>query len=226
MKKIFVINAAILLLAVVAAGCNNQQQNNMNKDQPQFFNSPAEAVKKAKADLLGILQSNKEFATGIDVATLEKAQPGEAIKQIETDFNKLLNADSTGSMDKLQASELNTVIPLLADNKILTVAELSKSNEGWKVAGLADKSMTDDLNAVKAAAGDSATITIYHLPNLQTNVYAVKKGDSELLYVNYGDKYSLRQGVRASELLPFLKAEAIDFQKRYGDEIKKQKLVR
>ena len=226
MKKIIVINLAILLLVIVTIGCTSQQTGPMNDQQPTNYKTAAEAFNKARADLLGILRTNPSFVTGVDTGSLSRAIAGDAVRQFEIDFNKLLRADSSSTFSNLQLGEVNTIYPLVADRKIVTVALIKKLENGWQVTGLSDKSLTDDLNAVRTAVGETASISVYHLPNLQTNVYAVKNGDRELYFLNYGDRFTLREGVPASALLPFLRTEASDFQKRYGNELKRQKLVR
>jgi hypothetical protein len=226
MKAFLLIKSSILLLSVVAISCNNQQKN-MDQDQVKYYATSQEAVKKAKEDLLAVIRSNKDFAPGVEAATLEKTEGGNEVRHVELSFDKLLIADSTGDLDKLIGSEMNTVIPLISNNNVATIVELNKSDKGWKIASLAGKEIADDLNTIRSAVGDSGqSITIYNVPNLQTKVYGVKKGGAELFYTNYGGQFSMRQGVKISDLLPALKNAAQRFQKEFGDKIKQQKLVR
>jgi hypothetical protein len=57
-------------------------------------------------------------------------------------------------------------------------------------------------------------------------VYGVKRGDAEVLYTDYEGRFSLREGVSAAVLVPVLKAGAIEFQRVYGDSLKRGPLLR
>jgi hypothetical protein len=198
------------------------------QDQPQHFASPEEAVRKAKQDFVSILSANKELNLNVDSATLERSQPGRPVRRVELDFEKLLAADSTTSFDALVKSEKNTVVPLVVGDKVVTIVEVSRDDEGWKVIGLAGRDIAGDLEVLRQAAGDSTQhdVTLYEVPNLQARVYGVKREGREILFTNYGDRFSIRQGVPAAALTPILKADAVEFQRQYGDTLKRQPLVR
>jgi hypothetical protein len=223
MKTIITIKLFTLFI-LVAYACNNQQ--GMKQSQPQFYATPGEAIEKAKSDLLAVIRTNKGITLGIDEKTLEAATSGAPVKQGNIDFNKLLTADSLGSFDNLQAGEMSTIFPMISGNRVITVVEINKSEKGWSITGLGGKSVSEDLNIVRAVAGDSATISVYEVPNLQTKVYSVKKAGVEMFYTDFENKFSLRQGVSAAQLIPALKRAAQEFNRKYGDKVKQQRLVR
>lgn len=225
MKTIIHIKVFTLLILVTTFGCNDQQ-NGMSQSTPKYYPTAKEAIQQAKSDLLAVLKLNKDLAIGVDEKTLQSAEAGDAVRQINLDFNKLINADSTGDFEKMAAGEMSTVYPMVAGNRVITIVEIGKNEKGWSVTGLGGKSTAQDLDIVRTAVGSGAVISIYDVPNLQTKVYGVKKDGVELFYTNYGDRFSLQQGVTAAQLIPVLKAAALEFNRRYGDELKKQKLVK
>ena len=224
--KPLIIYSCFTFVMLWTIACNDQQRP-MDNNQPQTFNTPEEAIKKAKEDLLAVLRANKEINVGVDVATLEKAQPGPNVRQVVLNFDQLLTADSAADFSKFIKEDKSTVVPMIADNKVVTIVEVVKDDKGWKVTSLAAKDVADDLSAIHTAIGDTAqqAITIYEVPNLRTRVYGVRRNNTELFYTNYGNRFNIREGVQASQLLPVLKADAIEFQRKYGDLLKKEKLL-
>lgn len=221
--------SCLLLLSALTLACKKRETAMSNdQDRPQSFPTAEEAVNKAKADLLTVLRSAKGVNLGVDSAALERAQPAKAVSRVELDFAKLLAADSSADMGSLVKEERNSVVPLVADDQVATIVEVSRDAAGWRVIGLAGRDIAADLSAVRRAAGDSgqADITLYEVPNLQARVYGVKRDGKETLYVDYRDRFTVKQGVSAAALIPVLKAEAIAFQRQYGDSLKEHRLVR
>jgi hypothetical protein len=219
----------LLLLSVSATDCAKRDQRMpSDQDQPQHFPAPDEAVQKAKQDFAAVLSSNKQLDLGVDSATLARSQPGKPVKRVELDFEKLLAADTSAGFDALVKSERNTVVPLVADDRVVTIVEVNRDEQGWKVIGLAGKDIADDLTTVRTAFPDAvqSDITLYEVPNLQARVYGVKRNGTETLFTSYGNRFSLRKGVSPAMLTAVLKSDAIAFQQKYGEALKKQRLVR
>ncbi len=192
------------------------------------FRTIKEAVNKAKSDLMTVLRLNKDIDLGVDITSLEKAQPGNAVESVLVDFDRLLKAKSFGSFDKLISSRKNTVVPLVSDGKVITIVEIGKDKKGWHVAGLGSAKITEELNTIYSTVEDrkNVRITIYDVPNLQASVYGVRSDDHEIFYTDYSDYFLLRKGVAAKHLLSQLKKDAIRFQKEYGKLLKERRLLR
>ena len=195
-------------------------------EQPTYFSAPKEAANKAKNDLLTVLRSRKELALGLEQQTIEKSQPGAPIRQYQITFEDLASADS---FIALRRNELATVVPLVADGTVATVVAVAKGGAGWKIASLADKSLSSELDVVRKAAGPQVEIAIYDLPHSGEKVYAAMQpatgGGGTVLYTNYTG-FNLREAVPAERLLPVLKQDAVEFQRKYGEELKRQRVVR
>lgn len=230
--KIIFLNMALMFTMICAIACSNQNQVNNNdrqQQQQQSYATPEEAAQKGKSDLLSALRSNNQFNLGIDAAALENAQPGRPMRMVELSFDKLLAADTANpSLDALVASDKNTVVPLVGNNTVLTIVEVNKIDQNWRVAALGGKQFASDLTTLGQAVGDTGmqSVTIYEVPNLQVIVYGVKTGTTEMFYTNYGGRFSLRQGVGAADLIPMLKRDAAEFQRKFGDQIKRAKLLK
>ena len=120
-------------------------------------------------------------------------------------------------------------MPLVAGGAVATVVGVAKGEAGWKVASLADKSLASELDLVRKAVGPVAQIVIYDLPHSGEKVYAAMQpatgGGGTILYTNYTG-FNLSEAVPAERLLPALKQDAAEFQRKYGDELKRQRIVR
>ena len=218
MKRILIY--FVLTMAVICSmGCQKEA------GQRTYFSAPQEAANKAKNDLLTLLRSRKDIALGLEQQTIEKSQPAAPVKQYQITFEDLAAADS---FTALQRNELATVVPLVADGTVTTVVGLAKDEAGWKIASLADKSLSSEVDVVRKAAGQAA-IVIYNLPHSGERVYAamqpVTRGAGTLLYTNYTG-FNLREPAPAERLLPVLKQDAAEFQRKYGEELKRQRVVR
>jgi hypothetical protein len=195
-------------------------------EQRTYFSTPQEAANKAKNDLLTVLRSRKDIGLGLEQQTIEKSQPAAPMLQYQITFEDLAAADS---FTALRRNELATVVPLVADGTVATVVGVAKSDAGWKVASLADKSLANEVDVVRKAVGPQAQIFIYDLPHSGEKVYAALQpatgGGGTTLYTNYTG-FNLREPLPAERLLPVLKQDAAEFQRKYGEELKRQRVVR
>jgi hypothetical protein len=209
----------LTIMVFYSSGCKKEAE------QATHFSTPQEAANKAKNDLLTVLRSRKEVALGLQEQVIEKSQPATPIRQFQITFEDLASADS---FTALLRNEAATVVPLVADGSIATVVEAAKTEAGWKVVSLADKSLSSELDAVRKAAGPEGDIIIYDLPYSGAKVYGVTApggGTAPVLYTNYTG-FTLKEAVPAERLLAVLKQDAAEFQRTYGEELKRQKLVR
>lgn len=228
MTRLIGVCGCLALLSASVTGCQRERgMQGERDDQPQHFASQEEAVRKAIADFAEVLRSGAGVQLGVDVATLERAQPGPTVRRVDLDFTRLLTADSATTFDQLVASERNLVVPLIADGDVATIVEVVRDDAGWRVVGLAGQDIASDLSAVLGAAGDTAaSITLYEVPNLQARVYGVATDAGERLHTDYQGRFSIRQGVDAATLLPVLRADAQTFERTYGDSARAGRLLR
>lgn len=190
------------------------------------FSAPQEAANKAKNDLLAVLRSRKEIALGLDEQTIEKSQPATPVKQYQLTFEDLASADSFIALRRNQQA---LVVPLVADGTVATVVGVAQEEAGWKIAFLADKSLSRELDVVRKAVGLQTEIVMYDLPHSGEKVYAAMQpatgGGGAVLYTNYTG-FNLREPAPAQRLLQVLKQDAAEFQRKYAEDLKRQRVVR
>ena len=219
MKRIL-IYLGLTMTLLCSVGCQKKAA------QATYFSTPQEAASKAKNDLLAVLRSRNDIALGFEQQTIEKSQPAAPMLQYQVTFEDLAAADS---FNTLRRNALAAVVPLVADGTVATVVGVAKSDAGWKVASLADKSLASEVDVVRKAVGPQAQIVIYDLPHSGEKVYAAMQpatgGGGSVLYTNYTG-FNLREPVPAERLLPVLKQDAAEFQRKYGEELKRQRVVR
>jgi hypothetical protein len=218
--KRVLISFGITVAILCSSGCKKEGE------QPPPFSTPEEAANKGKSDLLTLLRSRKDVALGFEEQTIEKAEPATPIRQFQITFEDLMAA---GSFAGLKHNELATVVPLVAGDTVATVVGVVKGEAGWRVASLADKSLSSELDIVRKAAGSQADIAIYNLPHSGVKVYGVTPAGAgeaaAVFYTNYTG-FNLREAVPADPLLPVIKQDAAEFQRTYAEELKRRKLAR
>ena len=199
-------------------------------NKPPFFATAEEAANNARSDLLTVLRTQKNINLGLDEAAVEKSQPGKPIKHYQLTFDELASTDAT--IFSKARNEIATVVPLVADNNIVTVAGVGKDAEGWRVASVVDKGISDDLNLLRRVSQDASqgSVTIYDLPHSSVRIYAVTKagGSTEppnvIFHTNYPG-FNMQEGVEAQRLLQPLQHDAAEFQRKYGDAVNSQEVV-
>jgi hypothetical protein len=225
MKSIFILPICALAMVSVSA-CQRASEMDNGTAGTVFFSTPEEAANKAKSDLLTLSRSHRELALDVDAGALERSQPAQPMKQYQITFDELLAADSFA---RFTGNELATVVPFVADDNVVTTAEVAKDEKGWRIAGLSDKTLAEEINTVRRAVGAQSEIVIYALPHAQSKVYGVVSaaaGDATgaNLYTSYPG-FSFKEPVSAERLLSVLKTDAAQFREKYGDALKKQKLT-
>src|ERR1051326_5975552 len=168
----------------------------------------------------------REFALGFDQQRIENSRPSTPVRQFQITFEDLASANS---FTDLRKNELAMIVPLVTDGGVATVVGLAKDERGWKIASLGDKSLSSDLDTIRRATGPQVDIVIYDLPHSGEKVYAAMHaatgGGGTTLYTNYPG-FNLRDAVPLERLLPLLKQDAAEFQRKYGEELKRQRVVR
>lgn len=230
--KSYLFFTAILLSAVFIQACGKRGTSQQSDTQPAdpasspVFTTPAEAAQKAQSDLLDILRLQPDLRLGVDAAALAAATPADPIAQRELDFNRLLAADSTATLRDLSAQALPTIVPLQAEQRVVTVVGVNQTDQGWQVVELAGEGLTQDLNQVLRITGATTKdVAIYQVPNIQATVFAVTR-DGRTTYHTRHDEMPLAEGMEEGAVLMLLGRSARLFEERFGAEVLKQRLVR
>lgn len=216
--------AALVLFS--AASCSRNKDMNQGSPSPPHFQTSEEAVAQGKRDLLEALRLNPGINLGVDAAQVEKSAPDQPLAITEVDFQKLLEAQSVDSLQSLAGASRGNATPLLADDQVVSLVETSNDARGWKVSAIGNQALREELNQIRATPYGAGKLEYFEVPNLDARIYAATLEDGKTGYLTSYGGLSLRQPVGIEELLPRLKHDALEFQKRYGDELKRGKLVK
>ncbi|MBW7913670.1 MAG: hypothetical protein H3C54_08245 [Taibaiella sp.] len=215
-----------MLLMLTAISCTNMDNNNSADAQdggkPKTYATVTEAAVAAKEDML---EAMKTVDFGINGDKLKNATPGAPVYRYELDWNALLKADSASTLENMAAHGSITIVPLINKDEVITVVSLMENDGQFGIGGLGDKQVSNELDMVRRAdsLGMQSEVSIYEVPNLQALVYSVK--GSNMYYTSYNNN-SIRQGIIGPELVKVLKAEAMNFEKQFRDELKKGDLLK
>lgn len=206
----------------LSAGCDSGQSDDKEgaeQQKPRYHASETEAAESAKQDLLSVMEKNNDLKLGVSREDLQNANPGKNVKWMTLNYESLLRIDTNTRFSALVGDQMNTVVPMVNNGRVVTVVTLTQQSEGWSVSGLASAWQSEDLNTVRQASG-SDNIVAYEVPNLQGVVYEVSADGGKQYFARVQDRFSLRQPVADSVLLPILKEEAMRWEKMHGDKLK------
>jgi hypothetical protein len=190
--------------------------------QTTVNNGVREAAMKGKADLIKILSENRDFNFGVSAKDVEAAQVSNPIEIFSTDFNKLLG-DNGSNITTVSRSESVFIVPFANNGRVITTVSVASDSKGTKVVELVNQQYSSELNELPAEIkrANFRGLRFIHVPNIQATVYIFE----DKCYTSYNGR-SLREGISISEISRQLQNDAKVFQTRFGEELKKGKLVR
>lgn len=185
-------------------------------------NGIREAAIKGKSDLIRILSQSKEFNFGVDARQLEASQPAGTIEIFTTDFPSLLN-DNSGNITGISRGDGTVIVPLTSDNKVITTVTVASNGKETKAIELVSQQYTTELNDLPAEIkrANFKGLKFIHVPNIEASLYIF----ADKCYTSYNGK-SLREGISITEITRELQIDARTFQTKFGEELKRGKLVR
>ncbi|MGB5288156.1 MAG: hypothetical protein WBQ32_01405 [Ignavibacteriaceae bacterium] len=223
-----ILKSAFLLLSIIFifSYCQSQEgEGEGEMNEQKIYKTPEDAALNAKSDLIQVLETNKDIDLGIDVAKLRNAELVRLVKYQEVDFEKMLTTESIQSLSEISFPNKSMVAPFILDDEVVGVAEVNEVRDGWKVAGLGNKPITDDINTTRVNLNNNLEVTIYEVPNLQIYIYGVRKEAAETYYLNFDD-FTLKDSTALKTFYPVVRESSIRFQKEFGEQLKKEKLVK
>lgn len=219
---------AILLLSVFLFSCsdkNNMGNSGQNEIKENNFTSSGDAVSKGKADLISILKNNKEFSLNIDAAALERSKPESPILVFDVNFEKLLRADSA-TLATVAEDNKKSQTPLVDNARVVTVISTSKNEKGWQLDEITNNVASSDLTEIRGQFNNmNVPISVFEVPNINATIYEVNADGRKLYYTKYNGG-SLKQPLSEDEIFKQIRNDAQIFQRQFGDQLKKGKLVK
>lgn len=206
MKQLTFVLSLLLIFCVLTM---NAQRNNFQ-----------ETIEKGKSDLLEIL-GNQQFNLGVDAEQLKEAKGMNGIPFHLMNFDALLNYRS-GNIEPLIKERQKMVVPLVNNQRVVTTISLQEKRPGnFEISELVIPEYTSELNILSAVTQNGySNIRIVEVPNLRATLYLV----DDKIFTSY-DGRDLRQPQEVESLLRELQKEAREFQSKYGDLLKRGKLV-
>ena len=211
----FVLGFSLLLNGVMMTYGQNQ------------FKTQKEAIQNAQQDLVKILESDIKIDIDVRAEQIKEAKPMEAVSFLQVDFDALIDTDSAFSFNQLSSEIVYYIAPLSAKSKVVTVVKVNQQDNSWKVSGMGDKMITDDLNNLPPETFDNGFkhLKIFEVPNIQAIVYVVDLRAEEVAYTDYGN-FSIKEKEDPAILIEVLKNDAVFFHAKWGEQLKKGKLLK
>lgn len=208
----------ITLLSVLLWGQNMENEN--------MFKTPEEAALKAKDNLVELI-SKKMLEINATADEIKESKLGSLVKAYQLNFDDILKVDDSGSFDRLKKNEEFTAVPLINQGSVLTAVQLAKRENSWIISGLTLSTIPNELQQISRLINglDNAKIQILVVPNINAVIYELQKDDSKAYHTNYSDEFDISKEIPPEVLLPYLKKKAMEFNRNYGDELKRTKLV-
>ena len=201
------------LLILFFAFIGKAQENNKLKS----------VIEKGKSDLIEVLSSaEKQFNFGINAEEVRNSQAATAISFHEMNYEKLMNYTQNGIRPTLR-SEHKKIIPLVSNNHVVTTIAASNKEQGnYEITDLINHQYHNELNQLpeELKQNNFKNLTIIYVPNLNTTIYS-SNGKN---FTNYKNR-SLKEVIETEDLMQLLKRDAIEFQRKYGNQIKEGKLL-
>jgi len=178
-----------------------------------------EAANKGKAELIKILSQGKDFNFGVSSRELESAQAGIPIEEFNADFNKLAG-NETQNLNTVSKRTERFIVPLNNDGKVVTTVTVAATPKGTKAVELVNRQYTSELNEIPRATSLKG-LTIITVPNIDATVYVA----DDRAFTNYEGR-NIKEPVSLTELTVQLQKDAPAFEAKYGEALRKGKLVR
>lgn len=190
----------------------------------QGRDSIQQTIDKGKSDLLEVLmKSDNGFNFGLDISEVKASRGNIAVPYKEMDFKKLLKYRDQQGMESVLNATPKAVAPLVMENKVVTTISVSENEKGgFSVAELINLQYQTELNQLPEEVKQNGfkDLSIVFVPNLFCTIYNARG----VSFTSYNGR-SLREGIDPEVLMQELKADAIKFQKKYGEIVKKGKIV-
>jgi len=219
----------ILSAVLMFSSCGKGSETDKNvQNKPKTFGSLDEASKNAKSDLLEVLNKNKDIKLNIDAKELEQSNPETPVKQYLVDFNRFVSQkDTVRGLKEISNDEGISIVPFVTGKKVVATASINKVKEGFTIGGLFNNKITSDINRVRQLVqSPKAEISYFEVPNIDAHVYMVVSDSVTRVFADYGTAFTIEKETRLAELMSVLKKDAVEFERKFGKDVKEKKLVK
>jgi len=200
----------ILLLCILSSATILAQTSN---------SSIQEAANKGKTELLRILSERSDFKLGVSASDIDGSETGNPIEEFSTDFKKLLNNQAQDLLSISTRTE-KFIVPLLKNGKVMTTITVASTPKSTKTVELVNRQYTSEINQMPRATYIK-DLKLIQVPNLNAALYVT----GNTVFTSYKGR-NIQEPVSLSELTAELQSDARIFESKYGEKLRKGKLVR
>jgi hypothetical protein len=200
---------------------------NNSESQQISFASSGEAVQQGQKDLIELLRIRSNLKLGVDATLVSQSLSEQSLENFEVNFKKLLQAEGVTGLEQVAGAGKGNITPLSVDNQVVGIIETRKDGDRWMISAISNQTVKKDLQEIRRLHPDLAKskMSYFEVPNIQARIYSVTI-DGQNKYITNYDGFAFGKPVSISELLPKLRLEAQAFEKKYGEALRKQRLVR
>jgi len=181
--------------------------------------SAREAANKGKAELLKVLSDSKEFNLGVTASDVEGSEVGNPVEELTADFKSLVN-NQNSNLSTISSRTERLIFPLVKNDKVVTIITVASTPKRYKAVELANRQYTSELNQITRATSFQG-LKLILVPNINAAVYVM----DDRAFTSYNGR-SIREATSLSDLTAELQKDAREFDVKFGEELRKGKLVR
>lgn len=216
---------AACLLTAIACTRGASPTPGAEASQANTMSSPDEAARKVMESLPQLVTAANFQSMGFtSLDEVKAAELGRAVPRRTVSYELMLAYQPGTPLSKLFANEEQMVYPVQATRQVRTTATVTRRPDGkWQVTAVGDP----HLGSLFAAAGSD--FEIISVPGLNLEFGGIRRGEEWTLIPvrDYAElKFARGARIESAQALPVIAAHAREFDKRYGAEFRKKRLVR
>ena len=216
--------AAACLVFTTACSGGSAQAPGGRPSQANTMKTPDEAARKVIESLPQLVTAANFRSMGFSsLDEVKTARLGTPVPRRTVSYEQLLNYKDGTPVNSLFAGEDQMVYPIQAGDQVRTTAAISRRGDDWHISSVGDAY----LAPVFATAGSN--FEIVSIPGLNLEFAGIRQGDEwTLIPVENYPQLQFNRGARleSKQAMVVIAAHAREFDKLYGDQLRKRRLVK
>lgn len=230
MKRTLLLISATLSLASLPAFAASTMTNEAMMEGPNRMKTAEHAARRGLMALPSLVTPDNYQAMGFaSLDEVRSAELGTAVERRVVGYDALLRMAPGTKLPDLYAAEETVYYPVQVRGAVRSAMAISKQGEVWQISGIGDRQAADLLAEAVALRAKGMQVSVISVPGLNLDFVGAMEG-TRLMLVPIRDypEVQMEKGkaVEAGEALTAIGAYAKEFDRKYGDEIRKRRLVR
>jgi hypothetical protein len=222
--KVTAVTACLLLAAACGTGTTQTPGGTPAPSQANTMKTPDEAARKVLESLPQLVtEANYKSMGFASLDEVRSAQLGVSVPRRTVSYQQLLNYQPGAPLRSLFASEEQMVYAIQAAQQVRTTAIVSRRGDSWQISSVGDGYLAN----LFSTAGTN--FEIISIPGLNLEFAGVREGEEfTLIPAQDYPQLQFTRGTRipSAKALPLIVAHAREFDKQYGEEIRRRRLVK